>query len=184
MSIPERLFRLAKGKAGELREYFDHLGENDELSLEEEAKLIRSQQKKTARKELDEAIDSPFTSTLVSPSQVDRSRPAARPRTPEEISGVSSVSAVASGNAATSNQIADPLAPHYRLLGLELGSDYPTVQSVYEKLEERCRPDRFTAGSPEAKELEDIRTKLETAFHALRAALDPTARRFDLLEIE
>ena len=96
MSIPERLFRLARGKAGELREYFDHLGENDELSLEEEAKLIRSQQKKTARKELDEAIDSPFTSTLVSPSQVDRSRPAARPRTPEEISGVSSVSAVVS----------------------------------------------------------------------------------------
>ncbi len=183
MSIPERLFRLAKGKAGELREYFDHLGENDELSSEEEAKLVRSQQKKTARKELEEAIESPFTPTLASSSQVERSRPASRPRTPEEISGVFSGSA-ASRNVAASNQVADPLAPHYRLLGLESGSDYSTVQSVYEKLEERCRPDRFTAGSPEAKELEDIRTKLETAFHALRAALDPTARRFDLLEIE
>ena len=183
MSIPDRLFRLAKGKVGELKDYIGHIGENEELSPEEEERLLKSQAHKRAKGELEEAISSPTPPTRLAPSPQLSSQ--TRRRTPEEIAG-SGITYQSSKPVSTSAVVStsDPLDEHFRLLGLPSGSDFATVQATYEKLEERCKPDRFPSGTPESKELDEIRTRLETSFNALRKALDPTARRFDLIEIE
>lgn len=177
MSIPERLYRLARGKIGEIREMFD--GDEDaEIDPELLAKIQRAQARKSAKDELEDAMTVDGGSRYQSPIAVPPARAGTVRRTPEEIRGGSS----ASMNTST-NPNADPLAPHYRLLGLEPGTDYATVQAVYEKLLSRCSPDKFTAGSPEALEAQDIERKLQATYKVLREALDPTARRFDLLEI-
>ena len=176
MTIPERLYKLAKGKIGEIREMFDN--QDAEIDPEILEKIQRSQARKTARQELSDAIDGtvPAGSTAAHASPAPRTT--APLRSPDEISG-------GAGRTTSSNDAAaeDALAPHYRLLGLEPGTDFSTVQAVYEKLSERCRASRFTPGSPEALEAQDIETRLEATYKVLREQLDPTARRFDMLEI-
>jgi len=184
MSIPERLYRLAKGKIGEIREMFDQ-DSDAELDPELLARVQRAQARKSARQELDDALDSDPTTG----SAGNTTRPSARVspntslRSPDEIrSGVpKTASASTVPNSAVSTS--DPLESHYRVLGLESGADFATVQAVYEKLLSRCRPERFPAGSPESTEALDIQNRLEATYKVLREALDPTARRFEMLEI-
>ncbi len=78
----------------------------------------------------------------------------------------------------------DPLDYHYRMLGLEVGADFSEVQTAYNGLAARTDPGRFPAVSAEAKELDDIRKRLEASYRALRDALDSTAHRFGLLEFD
>src|SRR5689334_16256264 len=127
MSIPERLYRLARGKIGEIKEMFDG-SEDEEIDPELLARVQRAQARKNARTELEDALNVDGDSTYRSPVSVPPARAASTPRTPEQIRGGSSAPMNSSPN---SN--ADPLAPHYRLLGLEPGTDYATVQAVYEK---------------------------------------------------
>ena len=74
------------------------------------------------------------------------------------------------------------LAFHFKVLGLEEGADLPAVNSAYNKLMERCDPDRFVADSEEQKLVIDIRDRVKKSYVALRDAIDPTAGRFDKLE--
>lgn len=185
MSIPERLYRLAKGKIGEIRELFDQDEEDAELDPEVIARRQRAQARKSARREVDDALDPyiPPAAAATSPSPPRAAQPI---RTPEEImrGARSNTSPTYTAPAAAPQSVeADPLAPHYRLLGLEPGTDLATVQAVYEKLEARCKPDLFPADSADAVKMQEIRTDLEAAYKALRQALDPTARRFDMLEL-
>jgi hypothetical protein len=78
----------------------------------------------------------------------------------------------------------DPLAYHYKLLGVEPGADFAVVQAEYNKLAARAEPSRFPAGSPEERQAQELRKRLDDSFKLLREALDPTARRFDLLEFD
>ena len=183
MSIPDRLFRLAKGKVGELKDYIGHIGENEELSPEEEERLLKSQSLKRAKGELEEAMSSPTPPAR--PTLSPQSSVSIRRRTPDEIagSGISYQNSTPTSNS-SGVSTSDPLDEHFRLLGLPSGSDFATVQATYDKLKERCKPDRFPADSKESKELDEIRAKLDVSFKALKKALDPTARRFDLIEIE
>ena len=178
MSIPDRLYRLAKGKIGEIREMFDNPDSDADLDPELLARIQRAQARKSAREELADALEG-VPPAYASPANAVRPvRATSTLRTPEEIRA---------GTAAQSNAVdigrEDRLAPHYRLLGLEPGADYATVLAVYEKLLSRCQPSRFPAGSAEAIEAQDIENRLEATYKILREELDPTARRFDMLEI-
>jgi hypothetical protein len=184
MSIPERLYRLAKGKIGEIREMFDGQ-ESDDIDPELLARVQRAQAHKTARQELQDALEG---EPGIQAAHAAPPRRSSSPtlRSPDEIRGAATGTAgTMHGSVAASVAPAtqDPLAIHYKLLGLEPGADYATVQAVYEKLLSRCQPDRFPAGSPEAVEAHDIQNRLEASYKVLREALDPTARRFDMLEI-
>jgi hypothetical protein len=175
MSIPERLYNLARGKIGEIREMFDRESDAD-LDPELLARIQRAQARKSAREELQDALD-----VSEGPKPPSLAVPPVRTstlRTPGEIRGT-----VTGQSAGVNGAAPDPLAPHYRLLGLEPGTDFQTVQAVYEKLAARCKAGRFPAGSPEANEAQDIEERLEATYKVLREALDPTARRFDMLEI-
>lgn len=77
----------------------------------------------------------------------------------------------------------DPDASDYKVLGLEPGSDYPSVQASYEKLAARCDPRRFPDGSAEQKQAEVILARVNTAYENLRKRLSPTESRFAKLEL-
>lgn len=77
----------------------------------------------------------------------------------------------------------DPVQTAYKIVGIPAGSDYATVQQAVTKLRERCAPARFPEGSEEQATAQVILQRVEEAFQVLTNALDPTASRFDRLEI-
>src|SRR5579871_398911 len=173
MSIPDRVYRIFKYKLNELKEHFDQLDQEAQRSSPQQARS-------DARRELNDALAGPSL-----PSQPSAPPPSSTARrTPEDIAGGlrRQPASVSPGPAAPA--AADPLAYHYRCLGVEAGSDFTIVQTAYNRLAARCDPGRFPAGSEEERQAQDLRTRLETSFKALRDALDTTARRFDLLELD
>jgi len=181
MGIPERVYRIFKYKLNELKEHFDQLDLEAQRDMETAQRRSPQQARTDARRELDDALSGPSLPTQPSPSP-----PAAR-RTPEEIAaGIrpqpSASPTVASNPTATGTP--DPLAYHYRCLGVEAGCDFTAVQAAYNRLAARCDPGRFPAGSEEERQAQALRTRLEASFKILRDALDTTARRFDLLELD
>src|SRR5207245_2965073 len=104
-----------------------------------------------------------------SPEEIATGRPVSRSESPLPAREPSAVPASA-------------LAVHYRILGLEDGADLSAVDAAYEKLSVRCSPDRFPE-EEERKAAEEIFKRVESAYNTLRDALDPTAGRFDKLEL-
>ncbi len=78
----------------------------------------------------------------------------------------------------------DPNMQDYKVLGLEAGSDYSTVQAAYEKLAARCDPRRFPVDSAEQKQAQAILDRVNIAYDNLRKNLSPTESRFGKLELE
>lgn len=179
MSIPERFYRIAKHKFSEIKDRVDRWDE--EAQQAELAELRKTEQRNDARAELKDALRN------VQPAKAEGAQTpqtAAKPnlRTPEEIRRASTPPATTSGS--TLGMQEDPLAYHYRLLGVEPGTEFAEVQAAYSKLAARCDPARFPVHSTEAQEAERIRKRLEDSYQVLRDALDTTARRFDLLEFD
>ncbi|HEV2474628.1 MAG TPA: hypothetical protein VGS41_18270 [Chthonomonadales bacterium] len=175
MSIPERLYRIARFKLTELKDRLDRMDEEAAAGKELEAR--RREMRAEASRELDE-LGPTLPAAPVSPPTYS-----SRLRTPEEIaSGVGRSSAPSVP--ATQAQPVDPVTYHYRLLGVDPGSDFATVQASYHRLAARCDSSRFPEGSPEANDARQIRERLEASYQVLRDALDPRSRRFDLLEFD
>ena len=78
--------------------------------------------------------------------------------------------------------VTDPDQVHYRVLGVESGADWSSVQSAYEKLARRCDVRRFPDGSEEQKAAAAILERVNVSYEALRKKLDPTESRFGKLE--
>ncbi len=174
MSIPERFYRIARHKFSEIRDRVDRW--DDEAHEADAAGLSKVESRVDASRELREAMTNP------SPNRPDIApKPLGSPsiRTHDEIRRGASPAPVAQ-----SSPQHDPLLSHYRLLGVEPGTEFTEVYSAYNKLAARCDPARFPVNSQEAKEAERIRTRLEDSYKVLRDALDSTARRFDLLEFD
>jgi hypothetical protein len=185
MSIPERFYRIARSKFHELR---DRIEDMDARALEaEERREVQSSQRRNFRDEALRELNSSAGDEMarkaapVNAPDLGGVRPAMR--TPDEIR--QGVPAGSARNASHANQTEyDPLTPHYRLLGLESGADFMAVQAAYHRLLARCDASRFPVGTTEAREAEQIRTRLEETFKVLKDALDPVSRRFDILEID
>ncbi|MDE2125182.1 MAG: hypothetical protein KGJ62_01170 [Armatimonadetes bacterium] len=171
MSLPDRIYRIAKGKLDEIKDRFDRV----------DSEYSHRDAETAARAELSEALD---------PERRANAAAASAPRrTPQEIAA-----GLPPGAARTVEQDAAPLAPvladsdplnyHYRLLGVEPGSDFAAVTSAYQRLVIRCDSSRFAAESDEARQAAEIRRRLDASFQVLRDALDPTTRRFDMLEFD
>lgn len=183
MSIPERFYRLARNKFHDLRERFDDLDveAQEREALREQMTENRRSSRRDAQRELSESPgDAQLRATKVNAPDLGGIQP--RMRTPEEIRRGAPASAPSASNAQTEAQD-DPLAPHYRLLGIEVGSDFQTAQAAYQRLLARCDANRFPEGSAEAQDAEKIRERLEETFRVLKDALDPVSRRFDILEL-
>ncbi len=76
-----------------------------------------------------------------------------------------------------------PLHKHYKVLGLPDGATMAEIDAAYQQLTERCGTLDGAQGSEESQIVTEIRTRVDEAYAALREALNPTAGRFDKLEI-
>lgn len=189
MSIPERLTRIVRHKISEMKDRFDQMDEEALQDPAEIERLRRAQARSDAKQELEESLTDPAPALDRGGGKVDLPAQPLKPqparRTPQQIATPSSGSAnTANSSASGQHSQVDPLDYHYRMLGLEPGSDFGDVQNAYNGLAARTDPDRFPAGSREARELDDIRQRLENSYRALRDALDATAHRFGLLEFD
>ena len=74
---------------------------------------------------------------------------------------------------------------HYRRLGVEDGADLGAVEEAYAKLRDSCQriKERVPKDSEELKSAEEILKRVDDSYNTLRDALDPTAGRFDKLEL-
>ncbi len=203
MSIPDRFYRIAKHKMVEIKDWFDKVDEEEDMIASERR---RSAGERTdARRELADAMEAaPSTPSASSASRQATSAsqsgnsaiPVNLPRSntptatyagtriskpPAETGSSPSLSA---GSSPLTVQESDPLAFHYKRLGIETGSDFASVQFAYNRLAARSDAARFPAGSTEEQECREIRERLEESYKILRDALDQTARRFDLLEFD
>jgi len=163
MSITRRLRNIALSQIKVLKERLDRIDAEEESSEEVQRRL---------RRDAEEELLDPADRTLTR-------------RTPEEIAaGVLRSQELARSPAAVPPQPAvSPLSVHYRVLGLEEGADLQAVEAAFSRLAARCLPARFPEGSAERKTAEEIYLRVETAYTALREQLDPTAGRFDKLEL-
>ena len=189
MSIPERLSRIVRHTISEMKDRFDQMDEEALSDPAEIERLRRAQARSDARQELQDSMTDPTPVTGSSNAKVDVPQQPLKPqpaqRTPQQISTPSSGYTNGSSTPTGAMQVqSDPLDYHYRMLGLEPGADFGEVQTAYNGLAARTEPGRFAEGSAEARELEDIRKRLEASFRALRDALDSTAHRFGLLEFD
>ncbi len=187
MSIPERFYRIARHKFHELKDRIEQM-DSEALDYTEQQSSTSSQRRSSheeALRELNKAGSdgepvnqkNRFPAT---PPDLGGVRP--QMRSPDEIRR--GVPAGSSANNRSVPETPDPLLPHYRLLGLEPGVDFVAVQGAYHRLIIRCDPNRFPVGTDEAREAEKIRLRLEETYHALKEALDPVSRRFDILELD
>lgn len=164
MSFSRRLRSIARSQMQALKERLDRI-DQDEL---EEANRLRAEA--AARDELREALtEGP---SLRTPEEIARGAP------PQVRPAASPPSAQPQRHAAP-----NPLARHYRVLGLEEGADLVEVRAAYQRLVARCQPDRFPEGSEDQMAARDILARVEAAYTGLMEALDPTAGRFDKLEL-
>jgi hypothetical protein len=177
MNLPKRLRNIAMTQINAIKERLDRV----DAEADEEA--LRRRYERDARAELDDITD--IRLPRRTPEEIATGRSSASPQRTER--SVEATAPIRSPDGAaerdsTSRQPADPLAHHYRVLGVEQGTDFSAVQAAYSKLAARCSPDRFPEGSEERKVAEEIRKRVDASFDALRDALDATAGRFDKLE--
>lgn len=198
MSIPDRFYRIAKHKLGEVKDWFDKVDEEEE---EDARQKRRANPRENAQRELSDSLPSAGSSSngaaVTSPrGSAPSAVPLNPPRTPQDYARGGQASGYATGGSggsggnggsgsgfAASSQ-PDPLDYHYKLLGLEAGADFPAVHAAYNKLAARSDPSRFPAGSSDAQAAQQIRQRLDVSFKTLREALDTTAARFGLLEFD
>lgn len=165
MSWSQRLRNIYKSQINALKERLDR------IDAEAEMEAAERRARRDAEAELRDESD--IRPALRSPEEI------ARGGTPR--STPSSVPPATTAAPATIN----PLARHYRILGLEEGADFTAVETAYARLvasaSNLCR--QAPEGSEERRAAEEILKRVEASFNALRDALDPTAGRFDKLEL-
>jgi hypothetical protein len=154
MSFSRKLRNIALSQINAIKERLDRIDAEAEAALRAELE---------ARHEMEEIIRA-SQPTLRRPEEI--APPLADPITPRHTPAPT-----------------NPLSVHYRILGLEEGADLATVEATHARLVARCAPERFPEGSEERRAAEEILKRVECAYDALREALDPTAGRFDKLEL-
>lgn len=171
MDIPRRIRTIAVSQMSVIKERLAR------IEAEAEAELARrGMDRRAAEEELDAL---PGDEIPAPPPTMPTTRQPSHARTPSEI-------APPAQRPIPPSTIASPastLSIHYRVLGLAEGADLIEVERVYKELAARCSPSRFEAGSTEAADAAAIMVRVEAAYTRLREALDPTAGRFDKLEL-
>ena len=198
MSIPDRFYRIAKHKLGEVKDWFDKVDEEEDGDTDAPRRTPRPD----ARRELNDSLSSPPSANNPNaPRSGSSGVPVNAPRpssggsspygSPSQYGGTYNTSSGGynppgggTGSNTTNGLPNDPLDYHYKLLGLQAGADFGTVQAAYNKLAARSDPARFPAGSPEQQQAQQIRQRLDASYKQLRDTLDSTASRFNLLEFD
>jgi hypothetical protein len=169
MSFQRRLRTIALSGLKNIKDRLDQIDLEDDMGADPSARAEAD-----ARRELADTLRSRETSggPLRSPEQIVASAGGVR-------AGAEPVNAATTSEPLSQN----PLDRHYRRMGLEPGAEYEAVHAAYTQFVARCALERYPEGSDEQKMAAEILARVEESYDALREALDPTAGRFDKLEL-
>src|SRR2546425_5770421 len=123
MSLSRRLRNIAKTQINALKERLDRVDENEDTAEFEKREAAR------AERELMDPTD--IRASRRSPEEIASGRPSARGSVQQAANSPQSAAASSSQTAAPA---ATALTVHYRILGVEDGTDLSGVQAAYEKL--------------------------------------------------
>jgi hypothetical protein len=175
MSIPDRIYKIAKNYLDAARSRWDEIDSSAQRELDDhvaspalsaferaQAKIRNAQGDNQATKELNGSLNQAnFTQAPSEATLEDPPLPLVTP-TPSQ----------------------NALLGAYKVLGVPEGSTLPTVQKAYQELQQRADPSKFPAGSQEQKMAQDIHRRVNGAYILLANALSPASDdRFDRLEL-
>ena len=164
MSIPEKVYRIAKGRLAELRDRLDALDAETADRLNARA---------NAHAELADSLRPPDMPGYAEQHQQTNSQR-------ERISDSNPVPASRSND----TPLPGTLAYHLRMLGLPRDADMAAATVAYRRLLEKANPALFPDDPVSSSKAQEIRTKIETSYKAIREELDATVKRFDRLEFD
>lgn len=165
MGFTRRLRNIAITQLNALKDRLDRI--DDEAEVETTVKHAE----RDARRELDDPTD--IRPVRRSPEEIARGVPAA-PRSDTHSSVSLPQSAPAEENS---------LAGHYRRLEIAPGSDLSAVEAAYEKIRNLIGELGKSGGAEQQQKAEELLKRYTESYEILRDSLDPTAGRFDKLEL-
>ena len=161
MGFTRRLRNIALTQLNALKERLDRVDEEAEVDVS------GKYAERDARRELSDPTD-------IRPTR----------RSPEEIAKGSPPQSSRGDAPAPAQKIEENvLAPHYRRLEIPLGSDLSTVESAYEKMRNLIAELGKSGGAEQQAKADEILKRYTESYEILRDSLDPTAGRFDKLEL-
>ncbi len=163
MGFTRRLRNIALTQLNALKERLDRVDE--EADIDVSGKYAE----RDARRELSDPTD--IRPTRRSPEEIAKGTPAQGSRGE---SASSTPSPILEENV---------LAAHYRRLEIPFGSDLSTVESAYEKMRNLIAELGKSGGAEQQQKADEILKRYTESYEILRDALDPTAGRFDKLEL-
>lgn len=164
MSIPEKVYRIAKGRLAELRDRLDALDAETAERLNSRADAHAELAESLRPPDLPRSVEQP----LLASSQRERTADA-RPLP---------------GTRSTETPLPGTLAYHLRMLGLPRDADMAAATVAYRRLLEKANPALFPDDPVSSSKAQEIRTKIENSYKAIREELDATVKRFDRLEFD
>ncbi|BDI33868.1 hypothetical protein CCAX7_59190 [Capsulimonas corticalis] len=174
-SMPDRLYKVAKAYLDAARGRLEDI----DAAAQEELRRALPRENTDYGRSIPAASDDPMERAAAKIAAARNAAAARREITPERY------------NFSTPSEDETPAAPKtaslvenaYKIIGVPLGSAFPTVEKAVVKLRERCAPDKFPAGSPEQAEARRILSRIEDAYRILQDALGVQQGRFDRLEL-
>ena len=161
MGFTRRLRNIALTQLNALKERLDRVDEEAEVDVS------GKYAERDARRELSDPTD--IRPTRRSPEEIAKGSPSQGPRD----------QAAAPAQKVEENV----LAAHYRRLEIPIGSDLSTVESAYEKMRNLIAELGKSGGAEQQQKADEILKRYTESYEILRDALDPTAGRFDKLEL-
>lgn len=191
MSIPDRIYNLAKGHLDKMRQRWDEI---DAAAQQEIDSVVASSRDTNSLSAWDRAagkINSANAARELMPaaSRIDETPQDADQQLDALEQSVSRRSGIGSAPSAyrqtpgNGERQQQALSGAYKVLGLAPGADWMTIRETYQKLKERAAPERFPDASLEQNMAKDIQRRLDGAFMILTDALSPESARFDRLEL-
>jgi hypothetical protein len=176
VSIPNRIYRIAKSYLNQARERIETL----DAELAEQELHADPGDRPDGPRETNRGGGGGGGDYLA--GRNDTSPEAMMRRAEQRIRAARSESLAREETVAAPKTAPDPQAADYRVLGVHEGADWSTVQAAYEKLARRCDPRRFPENSEEQRDAERILERVNVAYESLRKRLDPMESRFGKLE--
>jgi hypothetical protein len=162
MSFTRRLRNIAKTQLNALKERLDRIDDEEDLDVS------TKRAERDARRELEDPTD--IRPVRRSPEEIARGIPTPTPR------------AESTGSPIVQTE-ENALAAHYRRLEIPAGSDLATVEGAYEKIRGLIGELGKSGGAEQQQKADELLKRYTESYETLRDALDPTAGRFDKLEL-
>ena len=178
MGIPDRIYRIAKAHLDQALDRWEQIDSNAQKELEDSMQPPALTAFERAQAKINAARAAREFTPVPPPGQTDSVPLAERLPAPTPSPTLQETPTVRSSARPSDNAI----QAAYTVIGVQIGSDFATVQSAYLKLKERASPDRFPAGSTDQVKAKDIERKINAAYMTLMDALSPSEDRFDRLE--